>query len=617
MSGIVGFINHKDPAQGPTILNHMLERIRHRGPDSQGTVLSPDHGLGLGACVHEVSPVFDGNQMPVENAEGTLVLTFSGSIQNRAAVKEELNFFGHPIADDSDPGLILAAYQAWGPGMVEKLDGFFAFAVWDKDTDELFMARDPFGIEPCYYSRHTTDGSFIFASEIKAFLAYPAWKKELNPLALRPFLSLQYPAMEETFFQGVYKLPPGTYLRYKDGQVETKRYWHMTFEGTQASLQEGIEAIQTAVAGAVERSKAGLENYGSFLSGGIDSSYIAALALPEKSFTVGFVGYEGQFNESVYGQELADILGIDHHVRLLTGQECFQALPRIQYHLDEPQANLSTIPLYFLSEMAADHVDVVLSGEGADELFGGYDSYRDTDLMARYKTLPFAMRRGIAKVACILPRHHVTTALVRAGQRLENTFVGEAKVFSDHDALAILKKPYQAGPRATDLTAPIYETLAGEGELTKKQIIDMELFMPEDVLLKADKMTAAHGLQVRAPFMDRKVVAVAASLPEAFRVQGLTTKYALRKAALENLPEAWAKRPKAGFMVPMKDWLRQEERAQEVRTLFSRPYVAEFFDQAKILAYVDDHVAGRGDHQRKIYTIMAFLIWYEEYFLKR
>lgn len=617
MSGIFGCIGYKGSQEMKDQLEGMADLLRHRGPDTYGYLCEDGPGLGLGACLHKVSSVHDGGTQPLQSPEGDLTLVFSGALTNRDLLKEELTFFGHPIAEESDPGYILAAYEAWGSKMVEKLDGFFAFVLWDGRQNQALFVRDPFGVEPLYYSQNTRDGSLVFASEIKAFLAYPNWNKTLNPQALRPYLSLQYPGMEETFFAGVYKLPPGTAMVYRDGEVLKKKYWTYHFHGSETSFTRGVDRIQEAVEGAVARYKDGLDNYGSFLSGGIDSSYIAALSKPEKSFTVGFVGYEGQFNESVYGQELADILGIDHHVRLLSPEECLAKLPTIQYHLDEPQANLSTIPLYFLAEMASAHVDVVLSGEGADELFGGYDSYRDTALMAKYKKLPLALRKRLAKLGQVLPNAHVKSALTRAGQSLEESFLGEAHVFSDDEALALLQEPYRHGPKATDLTASIYQKLQGQGEMTKKQGVDIDLFMVEDVLLKADKMTAAHGLQVRAPFMDAKVVEVAESLPEDFRVQGLTTKVALRTAALRHLPEAWAKRPKAGFMVPMKDWLRQEDFAKKVRTAFSRPYVGDFFHQEKLLQILEDHVQGRGDHQRKIYTALAFLVWYDEYFVKR
>lgn len=617
MSAIFGFIQSADPSQSLSSLEGMAEKLLHRGPDEKGFAVDDNHGLGFGTCLHRISTAYDGPTQPISSQDQKHKLVFSGAITNRQSLKEELLFFGHSIEGETDPGLILAAYQAWGKNMVKKLDGFFAFALWDDERGELFMARDRFGVEPFYYSQHTTDGSFVFASEIKAFLAYPAWKKEINPDALRPYLSLQYPATKETFFRGAYKLPPATAMTYRQGQLESFSYWTYHFDSSESSFDEAVCRIQEAAKGAIDRYRAGLNNYGSFLSGGIDSSYIVALSKPEKSFTVGFRGYEGQFNESVYGEDLANRLGIKHHVRLLTAEECFEKLPTIQYHLDEPQANLSTIPLYFLSEMAAQHVDVVLSGEGADELFGGYDSYRDTETMMKYKKLPLSLRRRFAKLGQLIPNAHIRSALERAGQSLEESFVGEAKIFSDEQALALLKPNFHHGPKATDLTEATYDRVRGQSELNQKQAVDLDLFMPEDVLLKADKMTAAHGLQVRAPFLDQKVVEVAESLPESFRVQGLTTKLALRTAALASLPEEWANRPKAGFMVPMKDWLRQEAFAQKVRTIFSRPYVSEFFDQARLLRYLDAHVAREGDYQRKIYTVLAFLIWYEEYFVKR
>lgn len=617
MCGIVGYTNTKVTMDHERIVKAMTDLVTHRGPNDYGQYIDEKSGTVLGFRRLTIIDFSKEANQPFYNHDGTLVQVFNGEIYNYQELRAELQEKGHTFISETDSEVVLRGYEAWGKDVLTRLRGMFAFAIWDAKTESLLLARDFFGIKPMYFTENTLDGSFLFGSEIKSFLAYPQFKKELNPKALRPYLTLQYSATEETFFKGVYKLPPATCLRYQNGSWEMEKFWDYDYDATDEPLEVYVKRIQEVMRDSVDYHLRADVKVGSFLSGGIDSSYIAALSKPDDTFTVGFKDYEGMFNETELGSRLSDILGFRRHSRLLTSDECFDVLPTIQYQLDEPQANLSTIPLYFLAELASQHVTVVLSGEGADELFGGYDAYRDTKLMTQFKRLPLSLRKGIAKVFRRVPSAHLRDAFHRGSQTVEESYLGEAYIFKDKEAMRLLKEPYQVGPNAFDLAGEVYATVADKDDLTKKQVIDIAMWMPGDILLKADKMSSAHSLELRVPFLDKEVMKVAETLPAKYRVNGLTTKYALRTAALAELPEEWAKRPKVGFAVPMKDWLREEKHHQYVKEVFSRDYVKKFFDQERLMAYLDAHYQGKGMYQRKIYTVLAFLIWYDEYFVKR
>ena len=295
--------------------------------------------------------------------------------------------------------MVVHAYEEYGTDLLQKVRGMFAFAIWDKKNETLFLARDFFGIKPLYYTQNTTDNSFIFGSEIKSFLKQPAFKKELNKDALKPYLTFQYSVLDETFFKGVYKLKPGHYMIYKKGEMEIKPYWDIDFNEKENSLEHYIEEINSVLKESVDYHKISDVKVGSFLSGGVDSSYITALLKPNKTFSIGFQDYEGIFNETNLAKDLSDILEIENYRKLMNADECFEKLPTIQYHMDEPQSNLSSVPLYFLAELASKHVTVVLSGEGADEIFGGYAWYQKSAKLEKYEKIPFAIRRSISRIS--------------------------------------------------------------------------------------------------------------------------------------------------------------------------------------------------------------------------
>jgi asparagine synthase (glutamine-hydrolysing) len=614
MCGFTGFAFAEDSsvAQAERVISSMMGKIEHRGPNSAG-VYAGDHAT-FGFRRLSIIDLSDDGMQPMYNEDRSLVLVFNGEIYNFMELREELSAKGHRFASRTDSEVILHGYEEYGIELLGRLRGMFAFALWDERQQSLLMARDPFGIKPLYYSRNTTDGALLFGSEIKAFTAYPFFRKELNKEALKPYLTFQYSVLDETFFKGVYKLKPGHYMLCHQDGFETKPYSKLKFDSEPNTLEFHREQIRHTMRDSVECHRMGDVKVGSFLSGGVDSSYLTALLRPDKTFSVGFEAYQDQFNETHLAKELSNQLSIENYAELLTAEQCFAKLSDIQYHMDEPHANPSCIPLYFLAELASRHVTVVLSGEGADEIFGGYDWYDTTPAMKKYSRLPFSVRRIISSTAKRLPRNRISSFLIRGGEKVEERFIGQARVWEESDALAILKEEYAIGPSVHNITAPIYREIENADDLTKMQYLDLKLWLPGDILLKADKMSMAHSIELRVPFLDRMVMNAASRLPSELRVKDGETKRALRAAAREELPEAWAKRPKVGFPVPIRHWLREEKYYLKVRELFASDMAASFFLTESLLKQLDEHYAGVANHARQVWTVYVFLVWYDRYF---
>lgn len=610
--GFVGFTHIHMREDGSEVIRKMADAISHRGPDSDGVYV--DDQVAFGFRRLSIIDLSDVAKQPMFNENEDIVLVFNGEIYNFQALREVLIEKGHQFHSHTDSEVILHGYEEYGVEILNHLRGMFAFSIWDTKKKRLFIARDFFGIKPLYYTQNTQDGALLFGSEIKSFLQYPEFNKELNKDALRPYLTFQYSSMEETFFKGVYKLKPAHYMLFEQGEITIKPYWHNTFKMEPNNLEKNVEQIKEILKESVAYHKISDVKVGSFLSGGIDSSYITALLKPDKTFSVGFEEYEAMFNETHLAEELSNILGIENHKKIITADECFDKLPIIQYHMDEPQSNPSSVPLYFLSELAREHVTVVLSGEGADEIFGGYPWYQNSPAIDTYEKVPFGLRKALSNVAKKMPKNKVTSFIVKGGLPVEEKFIGEAKVFDEADAMALLKPAYQKGPTVRSITQKVYDEVKNEDDLTKMQYLDLHLWLPGDILLKADKMSMAHSLELRVPFLDKEVMQFAAKLPSNQRVNRENTKYALRVAAHEILPEAWAKRPKLGFPVPIKYWMKEEKYYNQIKKVFEAPQAGEFFDQTLLMQYLDAHYKGVKNHARYIWTTYVFLIWHQQFF---
>ena len=615
MCGFVGFTGLRE--QREAILHRMADRIIHRGPDMEGYHISGDDprtAIALGFRRLSIIDLAAGKQ-PMYNEDGTVVCVFNGEIYNFMDLRTELQAKGHIFKTHCDTEVIIHGYEEYGTALAAKLRGMFAFVVWDTKTNEMYGARDIFGIKPFYYTQ-TDVGELLFGSEIKSLLEHPGFRREVNAEALRPYLTFQYSAMNETFFKGTYKLPPAHWFTYRDGKMQIERYWDVDFRHpTALSYEAAADEIDARVRESVAAHRISDVKLGAFLSGGVDSSYITACLMPDETFSVGFASPDGthKFDETTEAGELSQKLGIKNYREMLTKEQCLDAFADIQYHMDEPQSNPSSVPLYFLCQLARQHVTVVLSGEGADEIYAGYEWYADTPLMQKYKHIPAPLRHLASDASQHLPYFKGHDFIIKGSGRPEDWFIGQAHVFEEKDAYDILKPKYRVGPTAREVAAPIYDRVKDLSELEKKQYLDLNLWLPGDILLKADKMSMAHSLELRVPFLDREVWALAAALPAAAKADARTTKIALRQAAARTLPAASAARKKLGFPVPVRDWLRQEPYTSRVRAVFSRPAAAEFFDPRALHSMLNQHLHG-GDCWRQIWCVYSFLIWYEQFF---
>ena len=608
MCGFVGFINGGDTQQDAGVLRSMTDAIRHRGPDDADYYMDGSISLGF----RRLSIIdLEGGRQPILNEDGSKVLTFNGEIYNFQEIKKDLLAAGHVFKTATDSEVLLHGYEEYGEKLLNKLRGMFAFVIWDKEKRELFGARDFFGIKPLYYAQ--MGDTLMFGSEIKSFLHHPHFQKELNRPMLENYLSFQYAPGPETFFKNVYKMPPAHSFLYKDGKMKLTRYWLPEFDAEEDKpLDYWVDEIEKVFDDSVEAHKISDVEVGSFLSSGVDSSYVACSAHVDKTFTVGFDNGT-KYNEISYAQELSELIPVKNISHIITPEEFWGTFPKIQYHMDEPLADPAAVALYFVCNLASQHLKVVLSGEGADEIFGGYNIYKEPLEMAWYDKIPFPIRKLIGKVAGALPAHRGLNFLVRRGKRLEERFIGNAYMFTEKERRAILKDPTGA-PAPETLCKPYYDMVADKDAVTKMQFVDLNMWMVGDILLKADKMSMANSLELRVPFLDKKIMALAGRIPTKYRVNRENTKYAMRKAALRRMPEKWAGKKKLAFPVPTRVWLKEDKYYNIVKEEFLGENAQKFFHTDKLVKLLDDHRAGKADNSRRVWTVYTFLVWYKQFF---
>ena len=602
MCGIAGFIS---PARADAAaLVPMLARIAHRGPDGQGTFV--EGPAALGHCRLAIIDLQGGAQ-PLYSEDKNFVVVFNGEIYNYRELTAELTALGHTFATRTDTEVLLHGWEQWGRELLPRLRGMFAFALWDRRAQVLSCARDMFGIKPLYYCR-CADGTLLFASEIKAFLDHPSFEKQLNTAQLPLYLSCQYSPGRDTFFAGVQKLLPGHFLEFSEGIVRTTRWVQPAFlPGDTPPAPDELEAVLRQSA---EAHKIADVEVAGFLSGGVDSAYLTALARPARTYTISYA--EPKYDESFPARALARNLGLRNRVRCISPGEFWDAVPAVQYHMDEPMADAAAVALYFLNREAARDVKVVLSGEGADELFGGYNIYRDPFTARWYNRLPPWLRGGLGAAASLLPPGPGVNFLVRRGLSLEERYFGPTALLTEREKRRLLPG-YEGDGDPVCLTESSWDMTEDQDPVTRMQQVDLQLWLAGDILLKADKMSMAHSLELRVPYLDKEVFALAAALPAAAKANARMTKIALRQAAARTLPPAAAARKKLGFPVPVRDWLRQEPYTSRVRAVFSRPAAAEFFDPRALHSMLNQHLHG-GDCWRQIWCVYSFLIWYEQFF---
>ena len=601
MCGIAGFVGKEKNMK--KIVKGMTDRIRHRGPDGEGFFVRGDVALAQ----RRLSIIdIEGGRQPMFSKDENLVVVYNGEIYNYQEIKEELK--DYPWQTNSDTEVLLAGYQKWGKDLPNHLRGMFAFALYDIKNKILFCARDPFGIKPFYY--YQNEGSFLFASEIKAFLDHPKFEKKFNEKLLSSYLSFSFTPTTETFFEGVKRLDAGCTLTYQNGEITIDKYYKLEFPIKKGNYKKTVEKIGDTMASSVKYHMISDVEVGSFLSSGIDSSYIVSLAKPDKTYTI---GYDlPRYNESNYAKDLAEKLNIQNKQKIITKEEYMEVLDKVLYHMDEPASDPAIVALYFVSKLASEDVKVVLSGEGADEFFGGYNSYREEVDYSIYNKIPNFIRRAIAKICLHLPPIRGINFLVRRGLTLEENYIGVNKVWTEKEVKKLLKIPVTISNQ--EITKPVYDEFKGESDLVKMQAIDINFWLMKDILQKADRMTMANSLEGRVPFVDKEVFDIAASLPLEYKVTKENTKVALRDAAKEVIPTEAYKKKKLGFPVPIRDWMREDDVYRTIQKAFVSKVSQKYFNVKKLLKMLEEHKSGKKDHYRKLWNVFCFIRWYQVFF---
>ena len=602
MCGIVGLVTKKEKEN---TIKLMSDRIKHRGPDGDGYFIDGDVVLG-----HRRLSIIDlsSGDQPMFNEDGSVVTVFNGEIYNYQELKEELIALGHDFKTKSDTEVLVHGYEEWHTDLPKHLRGMFAFAIYDKNKNEVFLARDNFGIKPLYYAK--MNDTFMFASEIKAFLDVPDFEKIFNESILETYLEFSFVPTNETFFKGVHRLDAGCSLLYKDNEIKLNKYFKLDFKEENMSFEDAVKNISDVMKDSVEKHLIADVEVGSFLSSGIDSSYIVSLAKPDKTYTV---GYENKkYDETMYAKDLAEKLGIKNERKIITKEEYLENISKIMYHLDEPTSDPAAISLYFVAKLASKDLKVVLSGEGADEFFGGYNYYREEVDYKFYNKLPYCVRHVIGKIASIFPEGRGFNFLVRRGEKLENSYIGVNRNFSSKMAKKVLKNNYEL--KAIDVTKDVYNEFKNYSNIDKMQAIDINFWLMKDILLKADRMTMASSIEGRVPFIDKEVFKVASHLPFDYKVTKENTKVALRAAAKEVIPTEAYKKKKLGFPVPVREWIKEGDFKEEVEKTLNSDVANKYFNTKIINKMFEEHVNGKKDNYRKIWTIYTFIKWYQVFF---
>ena len=609
MCGFVGFVGKQSKEEKRKIIKDMADMIVHRGPDSDGYYI--DDNVALGFRRLSIIDLDNGSQ-PIYNEDKSMVIVFNGEIYNYKELKEELINKGHKFKTNTDTEVILHGYEEYKEKLFNKLRGMFSFVIYDIKNNNLLGVRDPFGIKPFYYYKN--DKEFMFASEIKGMLVNPNFKKEINDKSLKMYLIFQYSVFEETFFKNVYKLRPGHYFIYKNNNLEVKQYFDIIYQKEDKPYEEYQKEITKVLEDSIKYHKVTSDvEVGSYLSGGVDSSYVVAKAKPNKTFSVGFE--ENGFDETKLAHDFSDIMQVNNSSRYISKEDFFSSLPKVQYYTDEPHANLSTVPLLFLSELAVKDVKVVLSGEGSDEMFGGYNEYLEPNIVKLYMKLPSFIKKSMASVSKKLPHFPGKNTIIKYSKPFCERYIGHAQVMTEEEANSILTDRLKDNMTTTDVLRPYYDKVKNEDDILKKMYIDMNFWLPQDILLKADKMTMANSLELRVPFLDKEVWNVARKIPTKYLIRNNQTKEIFRSVAVQEMPKDWSSRRKLGFPVPFSKWIREEKYYLEVKKYFNEDYVSKFFNQEKINKLLENHYYNKENNGRKIYNIYIFLIWYKVYFV--
>ncbi|HEX7057797.1 MAG TPA: asparagine synthase (glutamine-hydrolyzing) [Bacilli bacterium] len=612
MCGIAGIVTYDKSEPSSEQLKRMTDAIAHRGPDDSG--FFRESGVGLGFRRLSIIDLA-GGQQPMTNEDSTLWLVFNGEIYNFPELRRALTEKGHRFKTQCDSEVVLHSYEEFGTDCVKRFRGMFAFAIWDCGKRLLFAARDHFGIKPFYYA--SGNNGFLFASEIKSILASGEMERKVDWQSLYHYMTFQYVPDPRTMFAGIKKLPPAhTLIATEEGRVSLSRYWNPVFAPKRQSFHDAVEQIRASLQDSVKHHLVSDVRRGCFLSSGVDSTAIAAMMRqmePIKTFSVGFAGPN---NETVVAKETARALGTEHYVNVITAADYFASVPKAVWLQDEPVADPAAIALYHVARLAKEHVTVVLSGEGADELFGGYRIYREPLALKPLNWLPLAAKRFLHLLVSAIPGNfYGKNYLLRGTTPLQERFFGNANIFPDMLKQRLLRQTCLRGKQlvpAGRAVQELYRQCRHLDPVSQMQYIDLHLWLPGDILMKADKMTMAHSLELRVPFLDKELFAVAASIPASYRIAGGTTKYVFRKAMEGIIPDFILHRPKLGFPVPMRDWLKGE-RGRQLLDVICESGVTEYFNLAEVWRLFALHRDGKADFSRHLWVLYVFALWHMTY----
>jgi asparagine synthase (glutamine-hydrolysing) len=607
MCGIAGIIGSSFKEKDK-VIEKMTDLLIHRGPDDKGFYCDEDIALGIRRL--SIIDLEKGKQ-PIFSEDGNFVIIFNGEIYNYKELRDGFLARGHKFKTDSDTEVIVHLYEEEKEECVKKLRGMFAFCIYDKKEKIVFIARDFFGIKPLYFLNR--DGAFVFASEIKSLLQLSSYKPEVNDEAVFHFLSFQYAPTKETMFKNIYRLPAGSYLKMDiaNNKIEEKKYWEFNFNQKAIPEKDAKEKLLNTLEDSVAHHMISDVPIGAFLSGGIDSTAIVALMKrffkngKISTFSIGF----DEVNEFEDSRRAAKYLGTDHHEIKISPREYFDKLPDIFWHFDEPVADPSAVALYFVARETAKKVKVVLSGEGADELFGGYNIYLEPFALKKLNIIPKFLRKKILRpLAGAKFNFFGKNYLRRYFTPLEERFIGNARVFQLEEISDLWRGEKFGNP--SDLTKEYYQKTKNASDSEKMQYIDINFWLAGNILAKADKMTMANSLELRVPFLDIEVAKIASILPSDLKFRGGNTKYLLRKAMKGIIPEKNRKKKKLGFPIPLKQWFRDKNNSYVFDTIKENKYIKEKFNKETIEQLFNDHISGKKDNSRKIYLLLSLAIWY-------
>ncbi|MFB7815201.1 asparagine synthase (glutamine-hydrolyzing) [Paenibacillus chitinolyticus] len=612
MCGITGVMYFEDREPSVSMLQQMTDVIHHRGPNDSG--FWTENRIGLGFRRLSIIDIAEGHQ-PLCNEDESVWIIFNGEIYNYKSLRSMLQDRGHVFRTNSDTEVIVHLYEEFGEECVKHLRGMFGFAIWDRRKKQLFAARDHFGIKPFYYQYN--DRQLLFGSEIKSLVASGSVSPSIRTESLMNYLTFQYVPEPNTMFEGIQKLPPAHYIKASfDGEMSIHRYWDPMFEPVDRPFGEYVEQIRETLKDSVVHHMVSDVERGCFLSSGIDSTAIAAHMRQIEPIRTFSVGFEGPNNETLIAAETARALGTEHYSKIITREDFFNTLPKAVWHQDEPVADPSAIALYHVAQLAREHVTVTLSGEGADELFGGYRIYREPLSLAPLESLPLSVRRMLHRLVKMLPAGMKgRNYLLRGTTPLEERFLGNAKIFTEDmkaEVLRVDSEMFKRYQNPFQIAAQYYDKTKHQDPVTRMQYIDMNLWMPGDILMKADKMTMAHSLELRVPLLDKELFEVARRIPTKYRIAEGTTKHIFRKAMEGIVPDFILNRPKLGFPVPLRDWLKGptgSTMVEQIKASGIEDYVK--IDAIERMAKL--HQNGQGDYARRLWTIYMFALWHATY----